>query len=85
VADGLVTFYSKEQRENLKYIDYGVNLFRKEVLKLIPEAEPYSMGTLFNQLISRHELLAFEVKKRFYEIGSVNGLAEFTEYVKGRT
>jgi len=85
VVNGRVTFYSKEKWENLKYIDYGVNLFRKEVIKLIPEAEPYSLGTLFNQLISRHELLAFEVKKRFYEIGSFNGLAEFTEYVKGRT
>jgi NDP-sugar pyrophosphorylase family protein len=84
VVDGRVTFYSKEKRENLKYIDYGVNLFHKEVLKLIPEAEPYSMGTLFNQLIDRQELLAYEVKKRFYEIGSVNGLAEFTEYVRGR-
>jgi NDP-sugar pyrophosphorylase family protein len=84
VVDGRVTFYSKEKRENLKYIDYGVNLFHKEVLKLIPEAEPYSMGTLFNQLIDRQELLAYEVKKRFYEIGSVNGLAEFTEYVRDR-
>ena len=83
VADGMVTFYSKEKRENLKYIDYGVNLFRKEVLTLIPEAEPYSMGTVFNQLIERHELLAYEVKKRFYEIGSVKGLTEFTEYMKG--
>jgi mannose-1-phosphate guanylyltransferase len=84
VVDGRVTFYSKEQRANLKYIDYGVNLFRKEVLKLIPNGEPYSMGTLFNQLIGRQELLAYEVKKRFFEIGSVNGLTEFTEYVKGR-
>jgi hypothetical protein len=41
------------------------------------------MGTLFNQLIGRQELLAYEVKKRFFEIGSVNGLTEFTEYVKG--
>jgi len=82
VADGLVTFYSKEKRDNLKYIDYGVNLFRKEVLTLIPEAEPYSMGTLFNQLIERHELLAYDVKKRFYEIGSIKGLTEFTEYMK---
>ena len=42
------------------------------------------MGTLFQQLIARQELLAYEVKRRFYEIGSVNGLAEFTEYVKGK-
>ena len=83
VVDGRVTFYSKEKRENLKYIDYGVNLFRKDVLQLIPEEEPYSMGALFNRLIEQNELLAYDVKKRFYEIGSVNGLTEFTEYVKG--
>jgi len=84
VSDGRVTFYSKEKGEDLNYIDYGVNLFRKDVLQLIPEAEPYSMGTLFNQLIARNELLAYDVKKRFYEIGSINGLTTFTEYVKGK-
>lgn len=85
VADGKVTIYSKEKRENLQYIDYGVNLFHKEVIQLIPGAEPYSMGALFNHLIERNELLAYEVKQRFYEIGSVQGLNEFTEYMKGRT
>jgi len=84
VADGRVTYYSKEKRNDQTYIDYGVNLFRKEALNLIPEAEPYSMGNLFNRLIERDELLAYEVQKRFYEIGSVNGLTEFSEYVKGR-
>ena len=82
VANGMVSFYSKEKRDNLKYIDYGVNLFRKDVLRLIPEAEPYSMVTVFNQLIERHQLAAYEVKKRFYEIGSIKGLTEFTEYMK---
>jgi hypothetical protein len=54
VANGMVSFYSKEKRENLEYIDYGVNLFRKDVLRFIPEAETYSMVTVFNQLIERH-------------------------------
>jgi NDP-sugar pyrophosphorylase family protein len=84
VAEGRVIFYSKEKWKNLKYIDYGVNLFRKEVLNLIPEGKSYSMGTLFNQLIDRQELLAYEVTKRFYEIGSINGLNEFTEFVRSR-
>jgi MurNAc alpha-1-phosphate uridylyltransferase len=84
VKNGLVTYYSKEKRDSLTYIEYGVNLFRKEVLKLIPEAEPYSMGTLFNQLIRLNALLAYEVKERFYEIGTVNGINDFTEYIRRR-
>ena len=38
---------------------------------------------IFNKLIELHELRAYEVKKRFDEIGSAGGLTEFTEYLKG--
>jgi len=38
---------------------------------------------IFNKLIELHELRAYEVKKRF-EIGSADGLTDFTEYLKGK-
>jgi NDP-sugar pyrophosphorylase family protein len=84
LENGLVKQYSKERKNKFAYIDCGVNLFRKEVLELIPDCQPHSMGTLFNRLIEREELLAYEVKERFYEIGSVAGLNEFTEYIRSR-
>jgi MurNAc alpha-1-phosphate uridylyltransferase len=82
--NGLVKIYCKENTETLQYIDYGVNLFRKEVLSLIPESQPYSLSPLFQNLISRRELLAYEVEERFYQIGSLVGLAEFSEYIGRR-
>lgn len=81
IENGRVIRYSKENPEIMEYIDYGINLFRKEILDLIPESTPYSMGTLFQQLIDRKDLLAFEVKDRFYQIGSLDGLREFTAYI----
>jgi len=81
VADGLVTGYSKASNNHFAYIDYGVNLFHKEVLDLIQADQPYSLGALFNSLIERRELLAHEVKQRFYEIGSIKGIHEFEEYI----
>lgn len=83
VKGPLVEKYSKnEKTPGMVYIDYGANLFRKRVLELVPEGQSYSLEDLFVQLIERKELLAYEVKERFYEIGSLQGLAEFREYTE---
>ena len=76
-------FSQKEKTEGMVYIEYGVNIFKKKVLELIPEKQPYSLDDLFPRLIAEAELLAFEVKERFYEIGSPQGLKEFEEYIRG--
>lgn len=78
-----VTRYSKTERSgDTVYIDYGVNLFSKAVLDLIPRDSFYPLEELYPRLIGMEELLAFEATERFYEIGSVRGLAEFGEYVQ---
>jgi len=81
IAGEMVIKYQKDSAENLQFIDYGVTLFKKETLNLIPPPRPYSMSLLFNQLIERNELLAYEVSQRFFEIGSIDGLKDFTAYV----
>ena len=84
VEGNLVKRYSKkEKNEDMVYIDYGANIFKREVLGMIPENQSYSLDNLFTRLIEMEELLAFEVKERFYEIGSPQGLNEFEEYIKG--
>jgi len=78
-----VTRYSKNgATEDMVYIDYGVNLFRKEVLEMIPANRFYALEDLFLRLIEKNELLAFEARDRFYEIGSVQGLRDFESYIK---
>jgi len=57
---------------------------KKEALNMIPENQFYSLDDLFPRLIEMGELLAFEVKERFYEIGSPQGLMEFEHYIKER-
>lgn len=83
INSGLVTKYSKQEKtDDMFYIDYGVNVFRKETLQMIPDSEFYPLEDLFSKLIAEQELLAFEVKQRFYEIGSPDGLREFEKYAK---
>jgi NDP-sugar pyrophosphorylase family protein len=84
VNSNLVTGYSKKDKTgDMVYIDYGANIFRKEVLGMIPENQYYPLEYLFTALIEKRELLAYEVKERFYEIGSLHGLKEFTSHIEG--
>lgn len=76
-------FTKREKSQDMVYIEYGANIFKKKTLDMVPEGEPYSFDDLFPRLIERQELLAFEVRERFYEIGSPWGLKEFEDYVKG--
>jgi MurNAc alpha-1-phosphate uridylyltransferase len=82
VAGNLVQQYSKQARTSaMEYIDYGANILRKQALALVPADRPYSLEDLFPLLIEQGELLAYEVKERFYQIGSPEGLAEFRRYI----
>jgi NDP-sugar pyrophosphorylase family protein len=84
INGNLVVKYSKiEKIKDMVYIDYGASLFRKEVLQLVPENQIYSFEDLFIRLIKMEQLLAFEVKHRFYEIGTLQGLRDFEEFTKG--
>lgn len=84
VVEGeLIKKFSKEEKtEDMVYIEYGANIFRKDVLQMISEDKPYSLSKLFTRLIGKKELLAYEVMERFYEIGSPSGLKDFEEYAK---
>ncbi len=84
VEGNLVKKFSKKERtEHTVYIEYGANIFKKAVLEMIPENQLYSQDDLFPRLIEMEELLAYEVKERFFEIGSPQGLKEFEEYIEG--
>jgi MurNAc alpha-1-phosphate uridylyltransferase len=83
INGNFVTKYSKtEQTPDMVFIDYGVSLLRKKVVEAIPENEYYSLETVFSSLIADRELLSYTTDKRFFEIGSREGLKEFQEYVE---
>ncbi len=83
VEGDLVKDYSKERKtKKMKYIDYGVSIFRKEALKFIPENQFYDLSQLHKFLIKKRELLAYPAEKRFYQTGSLEGLEEFKKYIK---
>lgn len=80
--DGMVKKYSKRQKlPEMQYIDYGLGILHQEVLQRIPEGQPYDLADLYENLSLEGVLTGYEVKQRFYEIGSPAGLEELSRYL----
>jgi NDP-sugar pyrophosphorylase family protein len=60
----------------MRHIDYGFSVFRAEVFRGLPLNQQTDLATVFETLVSRGQLAAFEVHQRFYEVGSFSGLTE---------
>jgi NDP-sugar pyrophosphorylase family protein len=80
--DMIVAYDDKEKTQDMVYIDYGTSILRKKTLTLIPKNTFFSTGQFFSKLISKKELLAYEVKDRFYHIGNPDALKELRNYIE---
>ena len=79
-AAGKIVAYSKTNRNpRMRYIDYGLGVFRAEAFDILPVGEASDLAELYMDLLQRRQLAAYEVTERFYEIGSPEGLRETAE------
>ena len=84
-ADGRILAYDKSVRSpRMRFIDYGLGVFRRTVFRELPAEESFDLARLYQKLLARGELAACEISQRFYEIGSVSGLNELSEYLASR-
>lgn len=87
-AEGKIHLYDKfnqhpELQEKLQYIDYGLSAFRRELIEeVIPSGSTYDLAELFYAMSRNGKLAGVEVNERFYEIGSPEGLEDFSQYIQ---
>ena len=83
--DGRLLAYDKRApTPEMTHIDYGLGLLRDEALALVPAGESCDLGDLYRTLVARGMMDAFEVSRRFYEVGSPAGLTETRRFLEGR-
>ncbi len=81
-AKGKIVRYDKRNpAPDMKHIDYGLALLRKKALETINQNVVFDLSDLYQQLVEKDELLGYEAKERFYEIGSFAGLRETSDYL----
>ncbi len=78
IAGDHVVFYSKKAAPGeADYIDYGLQVFRRDVIAAYAGGpRPLDLARIQGDMVAQGKLWACEVRERFYEIGKPSGLAE---------
>lgn len=83
--EGEIRRYDKRKlTPEMKHIDYGLGVLRSEALSSWPDGKPFDLADVYQDLIGKQKLAGYEVDRRFYEIGSPNGLAELDAMLRNQ-
>ena len=77
----IVNYDKKNTVPEMDYIDYGLGILRKVVFDDIKDDEVVDLAEIYKKLVNEKQLLGYEVKERFYEIGSFQGIEETKAYL----
>jgi NDP-sugar pyrophosphorylase family protein len=84
-SDGRIVRYEKTASPNgMCHIDYGLGAFRASAFEAYAPETAFDLARVYQDLLGRGELDAFEVPSRFYEVGSPEGLSETEQYLAAR-
>jgi len=79
----IVAYDKRRPTPRMHHIDYGLGAFNHSAFTIVPSNQPYDLATLYQYLLTRGQLAAYEVDQRFYEIGTVEGLEETRRHLAG--
>ncbi|MEE8574822.1 MAG: nucleotidyltransferase family protein [Thermodesulfobacteriota bacterium] len=84
-SDGCIIKYDKKDlTPEMHYIDYGLGVLKASVLEEYPEDTVFDLAGVYGKLVAHGELSGFEIRERFYEIGTPESLEETREYILQR-
>jgi len=82
-AGGILNRYQKGlNTREMTHIDYGLSCFDKSVFSKYAWDLPLDLAQICTNLASDNQLAGYEVFDRFYEIGSLQGILDFTAYIE---
>jgi NDP-sugar pyrophosphorylase family protein len=80
----LVRYDKGSPSPDMTYIDYGVSLLRRQVLESLPEGRFLDLADVYRELVASGAMVAYPVRRRFFEIGTPTGLAETRKFFEQR-
>jgi N-acetyl-alpha-D-muramate 1-phosphate uridylyltransferase len=85
LKDGRILKYNKKDRDPaMEYIDYGLIIIRKMIFDAYPSNIAFDLSSVLSQSVDAGQVASYEVKQRFFEIGSVEGIKETGDYIRNR-
>jgi NDP-sugar pyrophosphorylase family protein len=84
-SGGRIAKYDKVSSDPaMRHIDYGLNILTPAAFAGFAAGKDFDLSLVFQRLLAAGRLAAFEVPERFYEIGSHEGLAALSAYLRQR-
>jgi N-acetyl-alpha-D-muramate 1-phosphate uridylyltransferase len=80
--NGKILDYNKATTNKMQHIDYGVSIFNRKAFDKF--TGKFDLQDVFRSMLQKNQLLSYVAKNRFYEIGSLNGIKELSEYLKNK-
>jgi NDP-sugar pyrophosphorylase family protein len=81
--NGEIKLYDKKNKvPQMHHIDYGLGAFRAAAFDGFPRDAVVDLAEVQKSLVGRRQLAGYEIKERFYEIGSHEGLQELDALLK---
>jgi NDP-sugar pyrophosphorylase family protein len=83
--NGEIAVYDKKARlPEMHHIDYGLSLFKSSVFDQYGGDQVFDLAEVMTRLVREKQLAGYEVRERFYEIGSPAGLAELESLLQSQ-
>ncbi|MEO7725231.1 MAG: nucleotidyltransferase family protein [Chthoniobacterales bacterium] len=83
---GRIRCYNKTMpTPDMHYIEYGLGVLAKDAFGSFLDQEVFDLADVYRQLVESGQMAAFEVKERFYEIGSREGLDELDALLRDQS
>jgi len=84
--DGEIMVYDKKVKlPEMRYIDYGLSLFKSSVFDAYAADQVFDLAEVMGRLVREKQLAGYEVRERFYEMGSPAGLAELESLLQSKS
>ena len=75
-----IEYYRNSKNKELQFIDYGVSYVDKSIFNKRLNKR-FELSELYDMISKKNILSSYIVKKRFYEIGSYEGIKDFKNYI----
>jgi N-acetyl-alpha-D-muramate 1-phosphate uridylyltransferase len=67
---------------DMKHVDYGLSILNKNIFCKKQFPDKFDLSELFNLLSIKNKLIGYEVMKRFYEVGSHEGIEDTAKFLE---
>lgn len=81
----IIRYDKRERTPAMRHIDYGLSVFTAKVLASRASGEKFDLSDVQRDLVAQGRMAGYEVRRRFYEVGSHSGLAELNSLLSKKS